>query len=144
MSSQGLEAIDHTVHLAHEWINELTDRLGWKSKRSSLRLMRGVLHQIRDRLSTDELAQFSAQLPLLVRGMLFEGWVPKKTPKKSRSAEVFSEEIESYMGNEPEYHGLEDVRCVFELLNKRVSKGEVEDIRARLPENLRALWPSPT
>lgn len=142
MSSQGLEAIDHTVHLTYEWINELTERLGWTSKRSALRLMRAVLRQIRDRLSDDELAQFSAQFPLLVRGMLFEGWVPKKTPIKERSIDILAEQVDEAMGDDSEYRGIEDIRYVFDLLNNRISPGEVKDIRACLPEHIRALWPT--
>lgn len=143
MSAQGLEAIDHTVQLTHEWINELAERLGWASKRSALRLLRVVLHEIRDRLSQDELAQFSAQLPLLIRGMLFEGWVPKRTPKLERNADAFAQEIATQVGEESEYRGPEDIHYVFELLNNRISRGEVEDIRARLPESLRDFWPAP-
>ena len=143
MSAQGLEAIDHTVQLTHEWINELAERLGWASKRSALRLLRVVLHEIRDRLSQDELAQFSAQLPLLIRGMLFEGWVPKRTPKLERNADAFAQEIAKQVGEESEYRGPEDIHYVFELLNNRISRGEVEDIRARLPESLRDFWPAP-
>lgn len=143
MSTQGLEAIDHTVHLTHEWINELTERLGWGSKRSALRLLRAVLHQVRDRLSPDELAQFSAQLPLLVRGMLFEGWMPKRIPVKDRSIDSLAKELEEAMGDDREFRGVQDIRYVFELLNNRISDGEVEDVRARLHEKLRALWPAP-
>lgn len=143
MSAQGLEAIDHTVHLTHEWINELAERLGWASKRSAMRLLRVVLHEVRDRLPVDELAQFSAQMPLLIRGMMFEGWVPKRTPNRERSAEVFSQEIARQVGTDTEYRGAEDIHCVFDLLNNRISRGEVEDIRACLPESLRAFWPAP-
>jgi uncharacterized protein (DUF2267 family) len=50
MSAQGLEVIDHTVHLTHEWINELADCLDWTSARDVLRLMRSTLHAIRDHL----------------------------------------------------------------------------------------------
>ncbi|WP_156477437.1 hypothetical protein [Falsihalocynthiibacter arcticus] len=32
MSAQGLEVIDHTVQLTHEWINELRDRLAWEQQ----------------------------------------------------------------------------------------------------------------
>ena len=143
MSAQGLEAIDHTVQLTHEWINELAGRLGWASKRSTLRLMRAVLQQVRDRVSQDELAQFSAQLPLLVRGMLFEGWVPGRANTKKRDLKVFAAEIADRMNDDPEYRGVEDTRHVFELLNNRISSGEAKDLRAGLPEALRGLWPEP-
>jgi uncharacterized protein (DUF2267 family) len=143
MSAQGLQVIDHTVQLTHEWINELTDRLDWTHQKDALRLMRVVMHQVRDHLQPDELAQFSAQLPLLIRGMLFEGWVPKRTPVRQRDADVFVEEIEGLVGAVLEYRGREDIQAVFKLLNARLSRGEVEDIRANLPGPIRDLWPTP-
>jgi uncharacterized protein (DUF2267 family) len=143
MSAQGLEVIDHSVHLTHEWINELAGRLDWTSKRSALRLFRATLHQVRDQLMPDELAQLSAQLPLLIRGMFFEGWVPKRTPAKTRSAADFIAAIEEQMSDTEEYRGPEDIRYVFDLLNARLSRGEIEDVRACLPEKVRGLWPAP-
>ncbi|NNE82129.1 MAG: DUF2267 domain-containing protein [Silicimonas sp.] len=143
MSAQGLEVIDHTVQITHEWINELAGRLDWASRHSALRFLRTTLHIVRDHLLTDELAQFSAQLPLLVRGMMFEGWVPKRTPTKERSAAQFVEAINAKMGDTEEYRGAEDIKYVFELLNARLSVGEIEDVRVSMPEGIRAYWPSP-
>lgn len=141
MSAQGLQVIDHTVQLTHEWINELTERLDWVHHKDALRLMRVVLHQVRDHLPIDELAQFTAQLPLLIRGMLFEGWVPKRTPVHQRDARVFVAQVEELVGGVLEYRGVEDIQTVFKFLNARISRGEVEDIRANLPGAIRELWP---
>jgi uncharacterized protein (DUF2267 family) len=143
MTAQGLEVIDHSVHLAHEWINELAERLDWSSKRSALRLLRVTLHHVRDHLVVDEVAQLSAQLPVMIRGFFFAGWVPKNTPIKERHAEDFVAFISNQMGDTPEYRGREDIKYVFDLLNARLSRGEVEDIRAVLPEPIRGLWPAP-
>ena len=41
-----------------------------------------------------------------------------------------------------EYRGAEDVVAVFKLLNARISQGEIDDIRASLPEGIRNLWPA--
>ncbi|WP_257883465.1 DUF2267 domain-containing protein [Roseobacter insulae] len=143
MSVQGLEVIDRATHVTHDWINELSGRLDWSSKRSALRLLRVTLHHLRDHLLLDEMAQFSAQLPLLIRGIFFEGWVPKRTPIKERSAADFIGFIETQLGETEEYRGSEDIRCVFDLLNARLSAGEIEDVRASLPSAIRALWPDP-
>ncbi|MEW9920954.1 DUF2267 domain-containing protein [Marimonas sp. MJW-29] len=143
MSDQGLQMIDHAAQVTHEWINELAERLDWSSKRSALRLMRVTLQNLRDHLLVNELAQFSAQLPLLIRGILFEGWVPKRTPVKDRSAATFIAAIEEKLGQTAEYRGAEDIRCVFDMLNNRVSRGEIEDVRASLPEGIRGLWSAP-
>lgn len=143
MTAQGLEVIDQSVHLTHEWINELAGRLDWSSKRSVLRLMRVTLHRIRDHLLVDEVAQFSAQLPVMIRGFFFESWVPKDTPIKERHGEDFVAFIRQQMGDTAEYRGQDDIKCVFDLLNARISRGEVEDIRASLPQDLRDLWSAP-
>lgn len=141
MSAQGLEVIDHTVQLTHEWINELRDRLDWFSSRDALRLMRVTLAQIRDHITHEELAQLSAQMPLLVRGMLFEGWSPAHTPVKDRSADRFIEMIEEQVSEVQEWRGVADITAVFETLNSRISEGEISDVKANLPKHIRALWP---
>lgn len=143
MSAQGLEIIDHAAQTTHEWVGELAGRLDWVSKRSALRLLRVTMHQIRDHLQIEEMAQFSAQLPLLIRGMFFEGWVPKRTPVKDRSAETFVKMIEEQLGDTDDYRGREDIAYVFLLLNARISQGEIEDVRASLPAGIRDFWPLP-
>jgi uncharacterized protein (DUF2267 family) len=143
VSAQGLEIIDHAAQTTHEWVGELAGRLDWASKRSALRLLRVTMHQIRDHLQVDALAQFSAQLPLLIRGMFFEGWVPKRTPSKIRSADAFVSAIEDQLGDTDDYRGREDIVYVFLLLNARLSAGEIEDVRACLPADIRGLWPMP-
>lgn len=143
MSVKGLEVIERSAQTTHEWVNELAGRLDWTSKHNALRLLRTVLHLIRDHLLVDEMAQFSSQLPLLIRGMYFENWVPKRTPIKDRSRQGFLDAIEDQMGETDEYRGAEDVKYVFELLNAHVSPGEVKDVRASLPADIRAFWPAP-
>jgi uncharacterized protein (DUF2267 family) len=143
MTAQGLEVIDHSVHLTHEWINELAARLGWSSKRSALRLMRVTLRHVRDHLMVNEMAQVSAQLPIMIRGFFFEGWVPKRTLTKERNVDDFIGAITAQMDEAEEYRGRDDIKCVFDLLNNRLSLGEVEDIRATLPTAIRDLWPAP-
>jgi uncharacterized protein (DUF2267 family) len=141
MSAQGLEVIDHTVQLTHEWINELCDRLGWTSRRDALRLLRVTLCQIRDHLGHAEVAQFSAQMPLLVRGMFFEGWTPAHTPVRDRRAEHFLAAIGAQLGDVAGWRGDDDIVAVFRTLNNRISEGEIADVKAGLPAAIRQMWP---
>ncbi len=143
MSATGLEVLDRTWQKAHEWVNELRDRLDWSSDRDTLRLLRITLHQIRDRVHVNEVAQFSAQLPILIRGMFFEGWQPNLVPLPERRASDLIQAIEHHVGDVIEYRGQQDIVTVFKFLNARISAGEVNDIRANLPEDIRALWPEP-
>lgn len=141
MSAQGLEVMDHTVQLTHEWINELRERLDWSSSRDALRLMRVTLAQIRDHISHEEVAQLGAQMPLLVRGMFYEGWTPSRTPSPDRSADSFLEAITVRMDDVQEWRGVEDIGAVFRLLESRISEGELADVKANLPRHIRDLWP---
>lgn len=141
MSAQGLEVIDHTVQLTHEWINELRDRLGWSSSRDALRLLRVTMAQIRDHLQHQEAVQFSAQMPLLVRGMFFEGWNLAHTPLRDRNADHFVAAIETQVSDIYDWRGIQDIAAVFKTLNNRISEGEIQDVKAQLPKSICDMWP---
>jgi uncharacterized protein (DUF2267 family) len=141
MSAQGLEVIDHTVQLTHEWINELRERLDWDSSRDALRLLRVTLAQIRDHLDHNEVAQLSAQLPLLIRGMYFEGWQPAHSPVRDRNPDHFVAAIEAEVSGVLDWRGPQDIRAVFRTLEDKISAGEIRDIKAGLPRAIRDMWP---
>jgi uncharacterized protein (DUF2267 family) len=71
------------------WINELDDRLGWNNKPRSYRLLKAVLHALRDWLQLNEAADLAAQLPTLLRGAYSEQWRPAVTPVKHRTKADF-------------------------------------------------------
>ena len=139
MSSQGLEVIDYTTHQTHEWINELAANLGWADRRQVLMLLRSTLAALRDLLTPNEAAQFSAQLPLFIRGFFFEGWRPSVPLERTR--EAFVERVGTHLEKDLEYRGVEDIVAVLRLLNSRISEGEVRDMRQSLPKDIRSLWP---
>ncbi|WP_296422892.1 DUF2267 domain-containing protein [Yoonia sp.] len=138
-----IHVFDRTVHEAHDWVNELTGRLDWTSERDALRLLRTVMCRVRDHLPVNEMAQFSAQLPIILRGMFYEGWQPKLTPVHERRAADFIDTIQQDVGDILDYRGPADITAVFKLINARISRGEVEDVRANLPAQLRDMWPEP-
>lgn len=141
MSSKGLEVIDHSVQLTHEWINELAERLDRQDHKQVLTLLRSVLTGIRDHLPHEESAGFAAQLPLLLRGMYYEGWRPAKTPEADRSQETFVGKIEKHFTMDLDFNGAEDIATVMRFLNGKVSPGEISDVRSALPPQIRNLWP---
>lgn len=141
MSSKGLEVIDHSVQLIHEWLNELSDRLNWPEQRHVLQLLRCTLVGIRDHLPHEESADFSAQLPIILRGMYFENWRPAVTPVKDRSKEAFIETIAGRMSTVRRYRGEPDIALVLEFLCTKISAGEIQQIRDALPPKIRNLWP---
>lgn len=140
MVAARLPTIEHTVQLTREWVRELAERVDWSEERA-YRLLRVALQAVRDWLDVDEAAQLGAQLPLLVRGFYYEGWRPAKTPVADNSREAFLARIDAAFATDPIDDTPEAVQQVFILLNHRISAGEIDDIRCRLPVPLRELWP---
>jgi uncharacterized protein (DUF2267 family) len=115
--------------------------LDWDDRHYGLQALRGVLHTLRDRLLIDQMAHLAAQLPLLVRGLFFEDWVPARTPVVDRHREEFVERILPYFASyavpiEPE----EVTRAVFAVLARHISPGEVKHVKGALPRSICDLW----
>ena len=143
MTAVGLEGLEHTVQLTHTWINELDERLGWNNKPRSYRLLKAVLHALRDWLQLNEAADLAAQLPTLLRGAYYEQWRPATTPVTHRTKADFLARVEDSFKIDALPQTSQAVMAVFELLSKKISPGEIEDVRHALPEELRNLWPEP-
>ncbi len=142
MSATGLSTFDETLQLSNEWLNELMQAVDWDDKYRAYRLLRATLHALRDRLTAHEAVQFGAQLPMLIRGLYYEGWHLRDTPPAERSKSEFLGHIEGAFKQDPNADTEELVRAVFKLLARRISKGEIDDVKHILPADVRALWPS--
>ena len=143
MSAVGLEGLDHTVQLTHRWINELDERLGWSNKPRSYRLLKAVLHALRDWLRPEEAADLAAQLPTLLRGAYYEQWRPGAVPVKHRSKADFLVRVEDAFKADPLAQPSREVMAVLELLSSKITAGEIDDVRRALPEDVRNMWPQP-
>ena len=141
MSATGLEGIDQAVQQTHIWINEVESRLSWDSKPRAYRLLRAVLHALRDHLKVNEAADLGAQLPVMIRGLYYEQWQPAKTPLKERDLQSFLGRIDAAFRPDPIDDTAKAASAVLALLSEKVSAGEIDDVRNSLPKAIRALWP---
>lgn len=133
-------SISHAVQQSQEWLKALRDAGDLANETEALAELRAVLHQLRDRLTADEAADLGAQLPLLVRGIYFEGWRPSHKPDKIRSADEFLEGVSARLM--PHQIAAEPAaRDVFALLARACDRGEIADVIAQLPPSIKALWP---
>lgn len=132
--------IETTTQKTHEWLEALALYLGVERQESAYRALRAVLHAVRDRLVIEEAADLGAQLPMLIRGVYYEGWRPAQNPVKERHLDEFLAKIRKEL--EPESIDPTDAaQAVFKLLNERVTPGETSDVRQMLPQEVRELWP---
>lgn len=140
MSALGLKIIDDSAHQANIWFNEVNAATGWDHKQRAYRLLRVVLHTLRDHLSVDEAAQLAAQLPVLIRGIYYEGWNPSKTPVKLRSAKQVIDRVQAAFETDPLGDAPEAIAAVMKVLRAHVSSGEVSDVETGFTEEVRALF----
>lgn len=135
---------DKTLAKSNDWLKQLGTELRWKDPDMILLALRSVLHALRDRLPPDEAVQLAAQMPLLLKGLYFDGWDPSATPVKARSLEEFFALVRGpLIGGPLDTESERVTRAVFRLLADRVSAGEIRDVRGMLPAELAALWPEP-
>ncbi len=142
MSALGLKIMDETVQLTNIWLNDLMKRMGWDDKQRAYRLLRATLHATRDRLTPVEAAQLSAQLPMLIRGIFYEGWSPQGKPLRERSRAEFVDHVQKAFKAGPLSFPDESVSTVFALLQDKISDGEMNDVRQAMPKHIRELFPT--
>lgn len=144
MTTTGLSTFDETVQLSNVWLNELMRAVQWGDKSRAYRLLRATLHALRDRLTAHEAVHFGAQLPMLIRGLYYEGWHMRDTAPSERTKNAFLGHINSEFKPDPNTDTEQLAREVFKLLARKISPGEIEDVTHMLPPEVRALWPSTT
>ena len=133
------EVIERNVEKTNVWLKDLAAELGTDDRRYAYRVLRAFFHVLRDRLTVDESAQLAAQLPELLRGVYYEGWRPSHTPEGYRHADEFSTRV----AREAQLAGTTEasfaVSAAMTVLRRHVSGGEIADVLAILPADIRLL-----
>jgi uncharacterized protein (DUF2267 family) len=142
MAQTGLATFDTTLERTNHVLREIERAYGWPKERrnQAYAALRAVLHAVRDRLPVEETAQLAAQLPMLVRGMYYEGWDPSKAPAKM-DREAFLDRVRREFPFEID-GGIERLtQTVLAALRQHITDGEWEDVKANFPKDLAGVLP---
>jgi uncharacterized protein (DUF2267 family) len=133
-------AIESTVQKTHEWIEAVCGNLGGRVERDTgYNVLRAVLHGVRDRLSVDSAAHLGAQLPMLVRGLYYEGWHPANKPLRLRHADEFLALVEQELTPEV-IDPVPGVQAVFRTFEQFLDPGTIDKLLLAMPREIRELW----
>jgi uncharacterized protein (DUF2267 family) len=139
MTDLGMDTLDTAVQKTNTLLNDIQADLGWKGrKHQAYNLLCATLHALRDRLPWREAVQFAAQLPMLIRGMYYEGWKPAEKPIKM-NREEFVQRIRSEFIFDTDMSMTELIKTVFSELFVHADPQEAEHLKKVLPEDLRDL-----
>jgi uncharacterized protein (DUF2267 family) len=132
--------IAHAVQQTQDWLKQIRNYADLADEQHAYSVLRAVLHQLRDRLTLHEAVGLSAQLPMLIRGIYFEGYRPAHVPEKIRSKAKFLDGVAARL--QPHRTSPElAVQAVFATLAYRCGPGEIADVIDQLPAELKTLWP---
>lgn len=144
MSITGLEVFDTTVQKTNGWLHEIMQELGTQSRQEAYDVLRATLQTLRDRLPLEETAHLGAQLPMLIRGIYYEGWRPSLEVRKMHLEEFFGCVLARFERTALENSDPEPaIRAVFHTLGRNIAPGEIQKIITVLPSDLKELWEIP-
>jgi uncharacterized protein (DUF2267 family) len=138
----GIRSLDSSLQTTLEWISEIQDELGWTDKEKVYKATKAVLQAMRDRLPIEEVIHVTAELPLVMKGMMFDGYDYSGKPMKIKTIEEFFSHIqEKYGAGQGEgVNADEACRGVMNIVSEKLGEGEMAKINANLPEHLRPLF----
>jgi uncharacterized protein (DUF2267 family) len=136
MTVTRVNIIDRSAEKAHVWINDLAEELGTEDRQHAYRVLRAFLHAVRDHLSVDETAAISAQLPIFIRGVFYEGWEPSRAAD-ARDLDGFLRRVATEAQLAGETQASYAASAANRVLGRHVSAGEIRSLRHALPEHLR-------
>ncbi len=129
--------IERSAEKANIWLKDVADELGTGDRQYAYRVLRAVLHVLRDRLTIDAAAKLAAQLPTLIRGIYYENWDPSRTPMPPYTRDTFLEHVVSEGRFSGETEASDAAIAVATVLRKRLTPGEIDAILTVMPEKLR-------
>jgi uncharacterized protein (DUF2267 family) len=127
---------NQAVHRANVWLADVTTALDTRDRHYSQRVLRTWLHALRDRLTVESAAKFGQQLPELLRGTYYDGWVPSRVPMKYNATDyVHRFATEALI---PPDEVPTTASTVTRVISEHMSPGQVGEVLAELPGDLRA------
>ena len=137
-----IELFDTSLQKTQVWLNDLMGELDWEEKPQKACLaLRTALHALRDRLTVEEAVHLGAQLPILIRGIYYEGWTLTGKPVKERHKSEFLNHIAVAFRDDDTVDPEKIMRAVLKVLARHISEGETENVKHLLPKTLQELWP---
>ncbi len=140
--STGLDTFDKTIQESNLWLKDVMERLNTTDRHHAYSTLRAVLHTLRDRIGPESAAHLGAQLPMLLRGLFYEGWDPTGKPSKERHEAQFLAHVARELPRAEEAEVEQGVAAVFDVLSKHIDRGAAVKLAGMFPLELRKFWPA--
>jgi uncharacterized protein (DUF2267 family) len=139
MPSTGHPTFDKTLQESNLWLKELMKVLKTSDRELAYRVLRATLHAVRDRIGPENAVHLGAQLPMLLRGLFYEGFRLQQSTE--RHMKPFLDHVRAELPPSLDIDTEEVVKGVFWVMSDRIDSREVAKIAKILPAELRGLVP---
>jgi uncharacterized protein (DUF2267 family) len=140
------ENFEKYVQKGNEFLNEVALEMGIPDdKARALRALKAVLHALRNNIPAEESMQLVSQLPMMIKAVYVDNWRLGGQPKRVRKMDHFLASVKEEAGVsvKSDFYTEEDVeravQAVFAVLKRHVTDGEIRDVIAALPTELKAV-----
>ncbi|SCF13923.1 Uncharacterized conserved protein, DUF2267 family [Micromonospora coriariae] len=142
MADTMISAFESSLDKTNLILKDIESAYGWPKDRrnQSYAALRTVLHLLRDRLPVNESVEFAQQLPILVRGIYFDGWNPSDVPIKL-NRDDFLYEVRQGFPYDVEGGPERVTQVVLDTLRRHVTQGEWQDVKDTMPKDLARMLP---
>lgn len=131
------DAFDTAVQKGNIWLKDIEKAGKLRSRFQAYAALRSVLHALRDCLPPAEAVKFSAQMPLLVKGVFFDGW--KVAPKPARMTRTdFNACIRRGLKEETGVEPATALKAVLDAMCRHISPTVLDGIEPVLPREVHA------
>ncbi len=138
--------LHRATELTRAWLLDLATHEPFTDEEAAYTVLRAVLHALRDRMAAQQVVQLGAQLPLLIRGVYFEGWRPTASPGGWTSGDEFYRQVEANVAEFPLARHVDveaGTRLVLAFLAREIDPVQLRHVEAQLPEEIRRMMVGP-
>lgn len=140
MTATGLAVFDKTVQETNTWLKHLMDTLDIGDRHAAYVLLRATLHAVRDRVGPQNASHLGAQLPMLIRGIYYEGWRMTSAPSKERHVEAFVDRVLTEMPADLFEDPDTAVCAALAVIRSMIDPGEALKLIHLFPKELQNYW----
>jgi uncharacterized protein (DUF2267 family) len=132
---------DKYAAVGNRFVKDVAEELN-VSRNSAARIMKAVLHAVRDRLPPDDAIQFAQGLPMALKAVFIDQYDPSRTPVVIRRAHDFLDYIfykDEFSANVdfPDQDSVEDaLRGVFNVLECYMDPAQIEHIKHMMGQEI--------
>lgn len=140
MPKSGFSSLDKSTQKTKEWLHDVQDELGWEDENDVYVAFKAVIQTLRDRLPVDEAIELGDELPMVMKGIYYDGYSPRRKPEKIKNQTQFFQKVQEKSPRR-EIKTEEATKGVFSTLQKKLGGGgEINKVKHNLPKDLQKLW----